>query len=48
VFGIGALYWVAWAKLAPLVGGYELRRVSEVGDDGLRRWVFRRFAKKVD
>ncbi|KAF9542046.1 high affinity methionine permease [Agrocybe pediades] len=46
VFGIGAVYWVLWAVVAPRVGGYELRRVSEVGEDGLRRWVFKRFAKE--
>ncbi|KAF9552197.1 high affinity methionine permease [Agrocybe pediades] len=46
VFGIGAVYWVLWAVVAPRVGGYELRRVSEVGEDGLRRWVFKRFSKE--
>ncbi|KAF9545394.1 high affinity methionine permease [Agrocybe pediades] len=46
VFGIGAVYWVLWAVVAPRVGRYELRRVSEVGEDGLRRWVFKRFAKE--
>ncbi|KAF9552203.1 amino acid transporter [Agrocybe pediades] len=46
VFGIGAVYWVLWAVVAPRVGGYELRRVSEVGEDGMRRWVFKRFARE--
>ncbi|KAF9545079.1 high affinity methionine permease [Agrocybe pediades] len=46
VFGLGAVYWVLWAVVAPRVGRYELRRISEVGEDGLRRWVFKRFAKE--
>ncbi|KAF8887845.1 high affinity methionine permease [Gymnopilus junonius] len=41
VFGLGALYWVIWAKLLPRALGYELKRVEEVGADGLARWVFK-------
>ncbi|PPQ87636.1 hypothetical protein CVT25_011476, partial [Psilocybe cyanescens] len=37
VFGLGLLYYVVWAKVAPWVGGYSLVRVEEVGKDGLRR-----------
>ena len=44
VFGIGSLYWVLWAQVLPRVLGYKLRRVEEVGKDGLLRHVFRRVA----
>ena len=44
VFGIGFLYWVLWAQVLPRVLGYKLRRVEEVGKDGLLRHVFRRVA----
>lgn len=42
VFGIGLLYWVVWAQILPRVFGYKLKRVEEVGTDGLIRNVFRR------
>ncbi|PPQ95601.1 hypothetical protein CVT26_008630 [Gymnopilus dilepis] len=42
VFGVGGVYWVIWAKVLPRLGGYELRRVEEVGKDGLSRRVFKR------
>ncbi|PPQ92638.1 hypothetical protein CVT25_007717 [Psilocybe cyanescens] len=45
VFGLGLLYYVVWAKLAPWVGGYSLVRVEQVGKDGLRRHVFRTVGK---
>ncbi|KAF8149114.1 high affinity methionine permease [Crassisporium funariophilum] len=45
VFGLGFIYWVVWAHILPRVWGYQLRRVEEVGRDGLRRHVFKRIAK---
>ncbi|KAJ2926324.1 hypothetical protein H1R20_g10773, partial [Candolleomyces eurysporus] len=42
VFGLGFLYWVIWAQILPRVFGYKLRRVEEVGKDGLIRNVFKR------
>ncbi|TEB15507.1 high affinity methionine permease [Coprinellus micaceus] len=42
VFGLGLIYWIVWAKILPRVFGYKLRRVEEVGADGLIRNVFRR------
>ncbi|PPQ89300.1 hypothetical protein CVT25_000316 [Psilocybe cyanescens] len=45
VFGLGLLYYVVWAKVAPWVGGYSLVGVEEVGKDGLRWHVFRTVEK---
>lgn len=45
VFGIGAIYWVIWAKLLPLIGNYKLIREPQVGKDGLSRHVFKRVPK---
>ncbi|KAF8193443.1 high affinity methionine permease [Pholiota molesta] len=42
VFGIGLVYWAVWARVLPWAGGYRLRRVEQVGKDGLVRYVFKR------
>ncbi|KAJ3516055.1 hypothetical protein NLJ89_g1363 [Agrocybe chaxingu] len=42
VFGLGFLYWVLWAHVLPRIAGYKLRRIEEIGKDGLRRHVFKR------
>lgn len=42
-FGIvfaGFVGWLVWAVILPKLGGYELSRREEVGDDGLTRKVF--------
>jgi hypothetical protein len=31
-----------WARVLPWAGGYRLRRVEQVGKDGLVRYVFKR------
>jgi len=48
VFGLGALYWVIWARVLPKVGGYRLVREQQVGMDGLSRHVFKRVPKNLD
>ncbi|KAF8987989.1 high affinity methionine permease [Cyathus striatus] len=45
VFGLGFLYWVVWALVLPRIGRYRLHRVEEVGQDGLKRHVFKRFPR---
>lgn len=45
VFGIGVVYWIFWAKIFPIAGGYRLERVKEVGSDGLERHVFKRIKR---
>lgn len=42
VFGLGVIYWIFWAVILPKALGYKLRRVEEVGQDGLIRAAFRR------
>jgi hypothetical protein len=45
IFVVGALYWLAWAKFAPWLGGYSLERELIVGSDGWSGNVFRRVKK---
>ena len=40
LFGVGALYWLAWAVVLPRIGGYTLQREVVVASDGLSRNVF--------
>lgn len=42
VFGLGLIYWVFWAVLLPRAFGYKLKRVEEVGQDGLIRNTFKK------
>jgi hypothetical protein len=43
IIAAGGVYWLIWAKLLPWMGGYELVRVSKVGElDGWERNVFGR------
>ncbi|RDB26393.1 High-affinity methionine permease [Hypsizygus marmoreus] len=45
VFGLGFLYWFAWARVLPWFGGYHLLKVEGTGRDGLARHTFRRVPK---
>lgn len=42
IFGVGAIYWIVWAKLLPHFGGYHLIRETVVGDDGWSGSVFKK------
>lgn len=37
VFGIGAVYWLVWAKILPKIGKYELVNEEVIGEDGFWR-----------
>lgn len=45
VFGIGAIYWVVWAKVLPRFGGYNLVAKEVIGDDGFWRNKFYKISK---
>ncbi|KAI1940563.1 methionine permease [Ophidiomyces ophidiicola] len=42
IFGIGALYWLVWARILPWTGGYQLSEETTVGSDGWSRKVISR------
>lgn len=37
VFGLGALYWLVWARLLPRLGSYRLAQITTIGRDGWSR-----------
>jgi amino acid transporter len=37
IFGIGALYWLVWARILPWKGGYRLDVTEVIGEDGFWR-----------
>jgi hypothetical protein len=34
ILSLGVLYWVGWAKVFPLWGGYRIEATRSVGEDG--------------
>ncbi|CUM52146.1 uncharacterized protein AC631_04063 [Debaryomyces fabryi] len=45
VFGVGAVYWLFWAKLLPKFGGYKLVAKEVLGEDGFWRNKFYKISK---
>mmetsp|Transcript_5230 Transcript_5230/g.5922 ORF Transcript_5230/g.5922 Transcript_5230/m.5922 type:complete len:549 (+) Transcript_5230:118-1764(+) len=45
VFGVGAVYWLFWAKVLPHFGGYKLVAKEVLGEDGFWRNKFYKISK---
>lgn len=43
IFGVGAVYWLVWAKILPKIGGYRLER-HVVHEEGVE-WPRNEFVK---
>lgn len=45
VFGVGAVYWLLWAKVLPHFGGYRLVAKEVLGEDGFWRNKFYKISR---